>query len=134
MSASEPRKLTFPSLTPRRTDVQIGDREFFIEEMTEARSREFKKTLVRFGRDHEKAQKEGAEMPEEGLKLNVLLLSMCMFEVSNNGDGGPTHRKVTADFLDSLGTSLVEALEKEARRINGMDQTREQGEAEAKNS
>jgi hypothetical protein len=133
---SDSSKLTFPSLSPRRTDVEIGDRHFFIEEMTEARSREFKKILVRFGRESEKAQKEGREMPEEGLRLNVVLLSMCMFESFSNGEDphDRTHTKVTADFLDTLPTSIVEVLDRQARKINGMEQKKEEAEAEAKNS
>jgi hypothetical protein len=133
--AAEPRKIRFQTFRPRRIEVEVGDKLYFIEEMTEGKIREFRRVATRIGRAVEEARTKGQDMPDEGLKFNVILLSMCMYEVTGqNGEGLPTYKLVTADFLDTMPASMVEKLDAEARSLNGMDVTAEQARERAKNS
>jgi hypothetical protein len=127
-------KFRFQTFRPRRVEVEIEDKLYFLEEMTEGKAREFRKLATRIGRTVEDARAKGADMPDDGLRFNVILLSMCMYEVTgHNGDGLPTYKLVGSDFLDALPASVIEALDREARSLNGMDD-RAQAREEAKNS
>lgn len=113
--------MVFDDLEPISVKVEIKKVQYVLKEADEAASIKFRNFMSR----NVTYQEGGVARIENQGEAPALLVSLCLFKVSQDREGKDVHVPVHIADIKKWKTSLVSSLYRKARQISGMDDEEE---------